>query len=136
MVALCAAIVTACSSAGATLRPVAHHIHEKTCSPPVGGRCPGPEAVGDALISDLLLSKDGLTISGRFQCGGKLEVSEGPRRILLTYIASYVRQGGMACAMVPVSVHLDGPVGSRVVIDGVTGRRLHFGTRTGPLFTP
>jgi hypothetical protein len=86
--------------------------------------------VRQALISDLLLSRDGRTLHGRFACGGRLRVGESARRVVLTYLASYVRQGGMACAMVPLSVRLSSRLGSRDVIDGVTGQHLHIATRT------
>jgi hypothetical protein len=82
-----------------------------------------------ALYSGLQLSSDGRTISGRFQCGGRLEASETARQVLLTYVASAVGPGAMACALVPLSVHLPTAVGSRTVIDGVSGQHLRVAQR-------
>lgn len=102
------------------------------CVAPAGGRCPVPEPVRTALVKNLLVSSDGRTISGRFRCGGRLDASQTPRRVVLTYHASRVRAGGMACAMVPLSVHLATPLGARVVVDGVSGRPLLYGAHPAP----
>jgi hypothetical protein len=144
VLAICAVGLSACSSARH-----AHLItHQSTSTPgsttpdpppplvcgiSAGGRCPGPEPVHQALLSDLLLSKDGHTLHGLFLCGGRLMVTEKARRVVLTYIGSHVRPGGMSCAMIRLSVHLTGALGSRAVIDGVTGKHLHIGTRAGLL---
>lgn len=72
------------------------------------------------------MSRDGRTITGRFQCGGHLEVDETDRTVTLTFIAASVARGAMACALVPLFAHLDAPIGSRTLVDGVNGQRLHF----------
>ena len=124
MVAICAAALAACSSSGNAADLVRHSA--APCTPPPGGRCAGPEPVHVALYGGALaVSKDGRTIAGRFQCGGRLKAAETASRVTLTYIASRVGPGAMACALVPLSVRLDAPVGSRTVVDGVTGQHLH-----------
>jgi hypothetical protein len=118
---LCALAMAGCSSSGGSNPP-----HRATCTPPAGGRCPGPEPVGIALRHGLQLSSDGRTIHGSFLCGGKLETSETARQITLTYVASRVGPGAMACAMVPLSVRLDTPIGTRTAVDGVSGQPLRL----------
>jgi hypothetical protein len=117
--AMCVLALAGCASNSQESPPRA-----SSCTPPAGGRCAGPEGVGAALVGDLSAGKDGRTIRGRFQCGGQLEASETPQRITVTYVASQVRAGAMLCALVPLSVHLAAPVGSRTVVDAVTGHRL------------
>ena len=93
-----------------------------------GARCPGPAPVDSALIGHLYLaSRDQLSLFGDFQCGGRLRAEESGNRVLITYIASRVRPGGMACAKITLSVRLDAPLNGRTVVDSVTGDVLHVG---------
>jgi hypothetical protein len=94
------------------------------CHPRAGGRCPAPAPINSWLYGPLTLSADGHTISGRFGCGGQLVANEAATRVTLTFVASAVRSGGLACAMVPLSAHLHTELGERLVVDGVTHRVL------------
>jgi hypothetical protein len=78
-----------------------------------------------ALRETLVLSKDRRTITGRFLCGGKLTATQTAREVTVTYVASSVGPGAMACALVPLSVHVAKPLTPAAkVVDGVTGQRL------------
>lgn len=123
---------TACSQVGSSTGGVSpgSPTGAASCTPPGGGRCAGPEPVGRWLVDQLGVDATGTVISGRFQCGGALEASETSSRVLLTYIASAVGFGGMACMLVPLSVQLTSPLGDRAVIDGVTGEHLDVATST------
>ncbi len=109
------------ATAGTSSEPTAT---ASSCAPLGGGRCAGPEAVTDAIVGQLSADSAGTTISGRFQCGGELTASETSSHVVLTYVASAVTAGGMACAVVPLSVQLKAPLGSRTLIDGVSGGQL------------
>ena len=89
------------------------------CSPPAGGRCAGPRPIGSG---QLVESRDGLTLSGRFLCGGRLGETETSSEVVVTYEASAVGAGAMSCANVPLSVTLTRALGNRTVLDGVTRR--------------
>jgi hypothetical protein len=95
-----------------------------TCRPPAGGRCAGPAPVPSWLYGPLALAADGRTISGRFQCGGRLAATETAAQVRLTFIASSVGTGGLSCALESLNVQLHGELGSRAVIDGVTHQAL------------
>ena|SRR5947209_51272 len=106
-------IVAGCSSGGAVTPPPSFPFE---CSPPGGGRCGGPHA-----LPDLHLDATDRGLHGTFLCGGTLSASETKSRVVVTYFASSVGAGGMACAMVPLAVHLHAPLGDRHVVDGATG---------------
>lgn len=72
------------------------------------------------LVGPLTIASDGRTVSGRFQCGGRLIAEETPTRVTLTFVAGAVGSGGLSCALVPLEVVLHANLGSRVVEDGVT----------------
>ena len=105
------------------------------CTPQAGGRCAGPEPIppdlwpGTARSGRLLdgpaVSPDGRTIIVFVECGGRLVVRESRDEVLVTWIASAVGAGGMSCAEVALTVYLRQPLGSRRLVDGVTGARLH-----------
>lgn len=97
----------------------------RTCTAPAGGRCPGAEQLSTALVGHLHLSRDGRTISGRFRCGGRMIERQTATRVTITYLASRVGPGALACALVPVSVRAASPIGAREIVDGVTQRPLH-----------
>jgi hypothetical protein len=78
------------------------------------------------LVGQLAVSADGRTVSGRFQCGGRLRAKESGHTVTITYVASAVRSGAMSCAMVALKVRLATPLGSRRVVDGVSGQPLHL----------
>lgn len=111
IVVLCAVVVTAvCSSCAGP-----------SCSPPAGGRCRHPMPVDGGSVAP---SADGRTLSIMTNCGGTLTASRTPTRVTLTYTASAVGKGGLACARRPISVILDTPVGSLPIYDSVSGQRL------------
>ncbi|HZC71782.1 MAG TPA: hypothetical protein VE442_13905 [Jatrophihabitans sp.] len=100
------------------------------CVVRAGARCPGPAPIDSALIGHMYIaSRNQLTIFGAFQCGGRLQASESGKRVVVTYVASRVPPGGMACAKVKLSVGLDKALAGRTVVDGVTGKVLHVGVR-------
>lgn len=57
-------------------------------------------------------------------CGGKISETQSGDRLLLTYKASAVRQGGLACGVFPLTLQLATPLGSTPVYDSVSGSRL------------
>lgn len=129
---LCGLAAAGCSSDATT----AGGPGSSSVSPPArcvahgGARCPGPAPVTSALVGHLYLgSRNQLRLFGDFRCGGQLRAKESARRVVLTYVASRVRTGGMACAKVRLSVALHTPVNGRPVIDGVTGQVLRVGVK-------
>jgi len=128
--AICGLAATAACS-GADASPTRHGSGTPTlsaCDARGGARCAGPAPVDSALIGHLYIaSRDQLTIYGDFQCGGRLRATESGNRVVLTYIASRVPPGAMACAKVPLSVRLHAGLNGRTVVDGVTGQVLHVG---------
>ena len=90
------------------------------CTPPAGGRCPGPRPIGDPLILD----EHGHRLHAIFLCGGRLNAVTTTAKVTITYVASRVPAGAMQCARVDLAVHLATPLGHRVVVDGVTGQRI------------
>jgi hypothetical protein len=89
-----------------------------SCTPQGGSRCAGPEQISVPLT----VSAGGRRLQGRFLCGGRLRVQETSSRVTVTYVASKVRPGGLMCAQVPLAARLQAPLGSRPVVDGVTGK--------------
>jgi hypothetical protein len=89
-----------------------------SCTPQGGSRCAGPEQISVPLT----VSAGGRRLQGRFLCGGRLRVQETSSRVTVTYVASKVRPGGLMCAQVPLTARLQAPLGSRPVVDGVTGK--------------
>lgn len=89
-----------------------------TCTPAGGSRCPGPQPISGSLTVDA----SGRHLTGVFLCGGQLSARETADRVTVTYIASAVRRGGMACARVPLVVTLQQPLGNRTVVDGANGQ--------------
>ncbi len=127
MTAAVIATVTGCAggTTGAAGRVV--HSSASACVPPGGGRCAGPEPVSQALDGLFSLDSSGQRLSGRFACGGELTAEESPTRVALTYIASAVGAGGMACAIASVSVDLMAPLGTRSLVDATDGSTLTVG---------
>lgn len=128
---MCGLAAAGCSSdaspAGGDRTSVSPPTH---CVAQGGARCPGPAPVNSAIIGHLYLaSRSQLTLFGDFQCGGHLRATESAHRVVITYVASRVRPGGMACAKVRLSVALDAPLKGRTVIDSVTGHRLPVGVK-------
>ena len=76
------------------------------------------------LYGPLVVAADGLTLSGRFGCGGSLAAVETTDQVTLTFIAAAVGAGGLSCGLVALRVGLHRPLGSRVVVDGVTHQKL------------
>jgi len=70
------------------------------------------------------LSPDGMTLTFTALCGGMFGAAQSDGKIQLTYTASAVRAGGMACAMVPLTVKLSTPLGTTPVYDALTGAPL------------
>lgn len=86
-----------------------------SCTPPAGGRCPGPQPV-----SQLAVENSGRRLVGVFLCGGRLSGRETANAVYVTYIGSAVRTGGMSCARLKLSVTLAEPLDTRHVIDTTT----------------
>jgi hypothetical protein len=104
------------------------------CTPLAGGRCAGPEPIPlytwpgtprTPLYAGPAVSPDGRTIIVIVPCGGRLVVHESQDEVLITWIASALGAGVMSCAEVALTVHLRQPLGSRRLVDSVTGARLH-----------
>lgn len=117
VVALLLAPLAACQSS-ADRHPLS------ACTPPAGGRCPGPRPIGDPLILD----EHGHRLHAIFLCGGRLNAVATDDKVTITYVASRVPAGAMQCAQVDLAVHLATPLGHRVVVDGVSGQRITIKT--------
>jgi hypothetical protein len=76
------------------------------------------------LVWGLAVTRDGRGLVAVVPCGGALHARETPHTVMLTWIASSVGAGGMACARVPLQARLSAPLGHRVVVDTVTHRRM------------
>jgi len=111
----CLAVLSGC---GAGPPPAAH------CTPPPGGRCAGPAPLSSALVGPLAASPDGRQVHGRFRCGGKLTGTESSQQVSITYHASAVGAGRMACAIPILTLQLGSPIGHRAIVDGVSGQAL------------
>lgn len=117
-VALVALVVLLAGCAGPGGRtPAGGHSSAASCTPPAGGRCPGPIAV-----PELAIENSGRRLVGVFMCGGRLTGRETALAVFVTYVASAVGAGGMSCARVKLAVTLDQPLDNRRVID-TTSRR-------------
>ena len=123
-----AALLTACGSgAGSSPHPsTSPSPSSATCTPRPGGRCPGPEPVAQALVGVLAIDHSGRQLRGTFQCGGRLAVTETPKTVTVTYVASAVGPGAMMCARVLLRATLPTAAGHRTFSDGVTGATLHI----------
>lgn len=119
-VVVAAGLASACDSGTPSASPPT-----TSCQPPAGGRCAGPAPIASWLNGPLTLSADGRTISGRFICGGRLVTNETAVRVEVTLIAPAGGPGSMSCALVPLSVQLQAPLGGRAVVDGVTRQALN-----------
>jgi hypothetical protein len=104
------------------------------CAPPAGGRCAGPEPIPPdlwwgthrtGLQAGPAVSRDGRAIVVIVSCGGRLVVHESQDEVLITWIVGAVGAGGMSCAEVALTAYLRQPLGSRRLVDGVTGAQLH-----------
>jgi hypothetical protein len=94
---------------------------QTTCTPPAGGRCPGPAPIPPVQISADPTERQ---LSGVFMCGGELTASETSTRVTLVYTASAVSAGAGSCRSVTLDARLSSPIGGRSVIDGTTGEPL------------
>jgi hypothetical protein len=96
------------------------HARGAQCTPPAGGRCtadvawPGP----------IELATDGRRLHGIVPCGGTLHATETSRRVTLTLHVGAMGPGTMSCARDDIGVRLSAPLGSRTVVDGVSGAGL------------
>jgi len=115
LIALVVLLAGCAGSGGRT--PAGGHSSAATCTPPAGGRCPGPIAV-----PELAVENSGRRLVGVFMCGGRFTGRETSMAVFVTYVASAVGAGGMSCARVKLSVTLDQPLDNRRVID-TTSRR-------------
>jgi hypothetical protein len=88
-----------------------------TCTPPAGGRCAADVAWSGAIH----VSPDGQRLHGVVGCGGTLRAIETADTVTITLHVGAMGPGMMSCAMVDVGVRLARPLGSRSVVDGVSG---------------
>ena len=95
------------------------------CSPPAGGRCPGPVPLTSVGVDDM-----GRHLSVFTLCGGRLHAKESRDAVTVTYVASRVGAGAMSCACITLRVTLSAPVGRRAMLDGVTHRPLTLDHRS------
>ena len=91
------------------------------CGQVGGGRCTGPAPIGRGVLS---VTSDGRTVMGAFGCGGSLTATDDAAQVRVTYTASAVPAGGLSCTSVVLTVTLPAPLGSRTLVDGVTGADL------------
>ena len=112
LVLLVAPVLSACGSVGVK-EPAA-------CVPPAGGRC----AADVAWPGPIVLSTDGRRLHGVVMCGGDLHATETRDQVTLALHVGAMGPGTMSCARVDVGVRLDAPLGSRTVVDRVSGRVL------------
>lgn len=97
------------------------------CADTGGARCPGPAPIPRWVFGPITESADGRILSAAFRCGGELTASETPTTVRLTYTASAVQPGGLACAAPRLSVSLSHPLGHRTLVDATTGAKLAVG---------
>ena len=90
------------------------------CSPPAGGRC----AADVAWSGPIQVSADGRRLHGIVLCGGTLRATETSTRVSLTLHVAAVGAGAMSCARIDVAARLSQPLGSRTVVDQVSGRTI------------
>ena len=91
------------------------------CKPPAGGRCAADVAWPGAIHA----STDGLRLHGTVLCGGTLRAIETADTVTITLHTGAMGPGMMSCAMVDVGVRLAQPLGSRTIVDGVSGHQLN-----------
>jgi hypothetical protein len=118
----CALRAAASPDSGRTPSPTSSPTSSPTasCTPPAGGRCAADVAWPGAIH----LSADGRTLHGVVGCGGTLRAVEAADTVTLTLHVGAMGPGTMSCAMVDVGVRLPGPLGSRTVVDGVSGHQV------------
>lgn len=110
----CASRAAASPDPGPTRSP------SSTCSPPAGGRC----AADVAWPGAIRLSPDGQRLHGVVGCGGTLRATETTATVTITLHVGAMGPGMMSCAMIDVGVRLAQPLGSRTVVDGVSGHHV------------
>jgi hypothetical protein len=116
--ALGMALLSACGAhAVATPKPA------DSCTPPAGGRCAGDVPWGRSII----VSADGRQLGGIVLCGGTLHATETDDRVTIRLHVGAMGPGTMTCARVSVEVTLREPLGTRTVVDAVTGRTVQVG---------
>lgn len=78
------------------------------------------------------MSTDGRRLHGIVLCGGVLHATETSDRVTLRLHVGAMGPGAMSCARVDVGVQLHTPLGSRTVVDGVSGNaiRVMHGSET------
>ena len=113
---LLVAVLLAVSLTGCTWRTGATP-HADSCTPPAGGRC----AADVAWPGSIELSADGRRLHGIVLCGGTLHASESADRVTIRLHVGALGPGMMSCARVDVGVRLAAPLGSRTVVDAVSG---------------
>ena len=90
-----------------------------SCTPPAGGRCEGPEP-----RQSVAASPDDRTLATIVMCGGWLRISETPREVRATFVASAVGAGAMSCARVRLTARLATPLARRLILDATSGDRV------------
>jgi hypothetical protein len=66
-------------------------------------------------------SPDGRRLHGVVGCGGTLHATESADTVTITLHVDAMGPGMMTCALVDVGVRLAHPLGSRTVVDAVSG---------------
>ncbi|MFZ2014029.1 MAG: hypothetical protein WAV00_09435 [Nocardioides sp.] len=107
--------LTACGTRTAV---IGHPKAPDTCTPPAGGRC----AADVAWSGPIELAAHGNRLQGIVLCGGTLRANETDARVTITLHVPALRGGAATCARVLVRVSLATPLGTRAVVDGVSGR--------------
>ncbi len=108
------------SACGGRVSVIGNQQAPDTCPPPAGGRC----AADVAWHGPIGLAPDGRSLHGVVLCGGTLRASETDARVTITLHVPALRGGAVTCARVQVEVSLEHPLGTRTVVDGVSGRTL------------
>jgi hypothetical protein len=88
------------------------------CTPPAGGRCAASVAWPGAIV----VADGGRWLHGPILCGGTLRATETDTSVTITLHVGALGPGAMSCARVDVGVRLRAPLGTRNVVDGVSGR--------------
>ena len=109
------ALLSACGGHAA-----AHPQAADSCTPPAGGRCAADVAWGRSID----VSADDRHLGGIVICGGTLRATETDDQVTVRLHVGAMGPGTMLCARVPVSVTLQRPLGTRTVVDAVSGRTL------------
>jgi hypothetical protein len=119
LVLLCA--LSACGSAGSST-PATDPAG--TCTPSPGGRC----AADVPWPGRIQLSADGRRLRGVIDCGGTLHATEAGDTVTLTLHVGAMGPGTMSCVRARVGVRLARPLGSRSLVDGVSGKPIRVVT--------